>query len=672
VDFNGPTPVVTQTGSMLNARTFANGVVLPNGEVMVIGGNNSQIKFDDTGSVLTPEIWNPSTGQWRAAANASVPRNYHSLAVLLPDGRVWSGGGGLAGNAADHRDAQIYTPGCLFNSNGTLATRPVITEAPAAIGPGMAFSVKATAGMKNFTFIKLSSLTHSVGTDLRFLNLPFTEDTAGNYTVHSHANLNVMTPGYWMLFAISPTGPFSVSKIIQVSADNVPVVSSPGDQTTRINQSVSVQMTATGLGTMTWSATGLPTGLSINPTSGLITGTPSALGVFTATINAKSSLGPTGSIQLRWTIIPAQLGSGSILREWWLNIAGNLITNLTSNAAYPNSPTGRDTRTTFESPTNWADNLGQRMRGWVHAPITGQYRFWIAGDDESRLLLSTNDSAASAVQIANVPEWSDSRQWTKFPTQTSVLITLQAGQRYYIEALMKEGAGGDNLAVAWEIPGTASGPVVIDGLYLTPWSINQPPIVTNPVAQTNVVGNAVTLQINATDAENDTLTYSATGLPAGLSIAPATGRITGTPTTAGTSNVVVSVSDGRNTAVTTAFTFTINAQLTLGALLGAPAPVNTAITFTATSTGGLNPQFKWNFGDGSAETAFSSAKTATKTYTVPGRYIVTVTARDATGRELTASFRQGVHAVLTIAQPRVSSTMAYQVRSGANARLWVV
>jgi YVTN family beta-propeller protein len=592
--------------------------------------------------------------------------------VLLPDGRVWSGGGGLSGNAADHRDAQIYTPGCLFNANGTLATRPVITEAPAAIGPGMAFSVKATAGIRNFTFIKLSSLTHSVGTDLRFLHLPFTEDTAGNYTVHSHVNLNVMTPGYWMLFAISPTGPFSVSKIIQVSANNVPVVTSPGDQTTRINQSVSLPMTATGPGTMTWSATGLPTGLSINATTGLVFGTPSALGVFTSTINAKSSLGPTGSIQLRWTIIPAQLGSGGILREWWLNIAGNLIANLTSNAAYPNTPAGRDTRTTFEAPLNWADNLGQRMRGWVHPPVTGQYRFWVAGDDETRLLLSTNDSAASAVQIANVPEWSDSRQWTKFPTQTSVLITLQAGQRYYIEALMKEGAGGDNLAVAWEIPGTASGPVVIDGLYLTPWSINQPPVVINPGTQTNVVGNAVTLPINATDAENDALTYTATGLPAGLSIAPATGRITGTPTTAGTSNVVVSVNDGRNTAVTTAFTFTINAQLTLSALTGAPAPVNTAITFTATSTGGLNPQFKWNFGDGSAETAFSSAKTATKTYTVPGRYIVTVTARDATGRELTASFRQGVHAVLTTAQPRVSSTMAYQVRSGANARLWVV
>ncbi|MBL9133603.1 MAG: hypothetical protein JNG86_20505, partial [Verrucomicrobiaceae bacterium] len=91
VDINGPVPVVTRTGNVITPRTFSNGVVLPNGEVMMIGGNTSLEKFSDVGSVLMPEIWNPQTGQWRAAANMQVPRNYHSLAVLLPDGRVWSG-----------------------------------------------------------------------------------------------------------------------------------------------------------------------------------------------------------------------------------------------------------------------------------------------------------------------------------------------------------------------------------------------------------------------------------------------------------------------------------------------------------------------------------------------------------------------------------------------------
>ncbi|MBL9130004.1 MAG: DUF1929 domain-containing protein, partial [Verrucomicrobiaceae bacterium] len=585
-----------------------------------------------------------------------------------PDGRVWSGGGGLSGNAADHRDAQVYTPGALFNADGSAATRPVITQAPAQIGAGMAFSVQATAGMRNFTFIKLASLTHSVGTDLRFINLPFTENSAGNYTLHSHTNLNIMTPGYWMLFAISPSGPYSVSRIIHVTADNAPSVANPGDQTSQLNRPASLQMTATGAGTITFGASGLPSGLSIN-SAGLISGSPSALGVFTVTITATSSLGPTSSHQFKWTIIPNALGSGSILREWWTGVSGVTTQDLVNSPNYPNNPTGSDQLGNFEAPTDWADNYGQRVRGWIHPPVTGQYRFWVAGDDETRLMLSTTDSPANTNIIARVPTWSNSREWSKFPEQTSALITLQAGQRYFIEVMMKEGTGGDNLAVAWELPGSGSGPVVIAGQYLSPWVINAPPVVTNPGVQNSVIGTAVSLQISASDADNDALTFSATGLPAGLSI-NATGRITGTPTIAGSSNVSVSVSDGKNAAVVAAFVWNVSTQLTLSPLSGAPAPVNTAITFTATSAGGLNPQFKWNFGDGSAETAFSSSKTATKTYSAPGRYIVTVTARDATGRELTASFRQAVHAALTTAQPTVSSTIAYQ--AGTTPRLWVV
>jgi galactose oxidase len=181
VDLNGPTPVVATAASMQFPRQFANSVILPSGEVMVIGGNTSGLKFNDTGSILTPEVWNPRTGTWRTLADMSVPRNYHSVALLLPDGRVWSGGGGLGGNAADHRDAQIFTPPALFNANGTPATRPVITQAPAQIGIGARFTIQATAGLEKFAFIKMSSQTHSMNTDLRYLELSFTVPSAGTY-----------------------------------------------------------------------------------------------------------------------------------------------------------------------------------------------------------------------------------------------------------------------------------------------------------------------------------------------------------------------------------------------------------------------------------------------------------------------------------------------------------
>lgn len=175
---------------------------------------------------------------------------------------------------------------------------------------------------------------------------------------------------------------------------------------------------------------------------------------------------------------------GSILREWWTGIGGSVVTDLTNNAAYPNNPTGSDQRFSFETPTDWADNMGQRMRGWVYPPTTGNYTFWIASDDEGKLYLSSDENAANAAQIATVPSWTSSRQWTSFTQQKSVSIPLVAGRAYYIEAIMKEGGGGDNLAVAWELPGSGTGPVVIAGEYLSPWSAGGPALSTQNITFT--------------------------------------------------------------------------------------------------------------------------------------------------------------------------------------------
>jgi endoglucanase len=160
-------------------------------------------------------------------------------------------------------------------------------------------------------------------------------------------------------------------------------------------------------------------------------------------------------------------GSGTILREFWNGITGATVASLTSNAAYPASPTGSAQLTSFEGPTNAGDNYGSRIRGYIHPPISGPYVFWIASDDQSDLLLSTNDNPANATRIAFVAEWTDSRQWTKFPTQRSASINLVGGQRYYIEAIHKEATGGDNLAVSWQGPGIAQ--TVIPGNFLSPF-----------------------------------------------------------------------------------------------------------------------------------------------------------------------------------------------------------
>jgi hypothetical protein len=148
-------------------------------------------------------------------------------------------------------------------------------------------------------------------------------------------------------------------------------------------------------------------------------------------------------------------------------VTGNTVASLTGNANYPNSPTGSEPRTSFEGPTNAADNYGSRFRGYVHPPISGAYTFWIASDDASDLLLSTNDSPANATRIAFVSEWTDSRQWTKYTSQRSASINLVGGQKYYIEAIQKEATGGDNLAISWQGPGMSQ--AVIPGNFLSPF-----------------------------------------------------------------------------------------------------------------------------------------------------------------------------------------------------------
>jgi hypothetical protein len=168
-----------------------------------------------------------------------------------------------------------------------------------------------------------------------------------------------------------------------------------------------------------------------------------------------------------FTIDPTATGTSGLTRQVWSNVAGTTVADIPLST--PPSSTG--TLTSFEAPSNVADNYGQRVRGYVVPPATGNYTFWLASDDSSELYLSSDATAANKVRIASVSGWTSSREWNKSPSQKSAVVSLTAGQRYYVEALMKEGAGGDNLAVGWLRPGqTGTVPSeVIPGSALRTW-----------------------------------------------------------------------------------------------------------------------------------------------------------------------------------------------------------
>jgi len=172
-----------------------------------------------------------------------------------------------------------------------------------------------------------------------------------------------------------------------------------------------------------------------------------------------------------WSFTTSAGGAG-ILREYWLAIgSGTAVGDLTNNRLYPDKPTGSEILNTFEGPVDWRDNYGSRLRGWLIPPDSGDYTFWIASDDFSELWLSTDADPANKAQIANVPGYVASRDFdntggTGGASQKSAAKTLVKGSPYYIEALMKEGGGGDNIAVAWQGPGI-SGRQIISSNYVS-------------------------------------------------------------------------------------------------------------------------------------------------------------------------------------------------------------
>jgi rhamnogalacturonan endolyase len=160
-------------------------------------------------------------------------------------------------------------------------------------------------------------------------------------------------------------------------------------------------------------------------------------------------------------------GSGGLLRQWWLGIEGNAVSDLTGHSSYPDSPSGSDVLRRFEGPANWDNTYGTRLRGWLIPPADGGYTFWAAADDTAELWLSTDAMADHAVKIAYVSAWTDPLEWDKYAGQQSVSVPLLAGHKYYIELLHKDGGGNDHFAVAWQ--GPSLGQQVIEGDYLWPW-----------------------------------------------------------------------------------------------------------------------------------------------------------------------------------------------------------
>jgi CubicO group peptidase (beta-lactamase class C family) len=201
---------------------------------------------------------------------------------------------------------------------------------------------------------------------------------------------------------------------------------------------------------------------------------------------------------------------GTILREFWNRRPGTTLAMLTNYVHFPSRPTGFEYLDLFEMNANRGDYYGTKLSGFVHPPASGRYVFWIAADDVAQLWLSTDENPGNKRLVASLASASTPRNWTAQPSQQSAEIELTAGQRYYVEALHREGINNDHLAVGWRLPdGTLERPMA--GTRLSPYVPTGRPFITSvtvPEGDSGTSDAVFTVSLNGTNAQTVTVNYS--------------------------------------------------------------------------------------------------------------------------------------------------------------------
>ena len=327
VDFNqgsSTNPVIRSVSSVQYGRRFLLPVILPNGKIVIFGGSSQANEFP----VYVPEMFDPQTESWSTLPSASVPRVYHSVALLLPDGSVWTGGSSLTRSTWESR-TEIFKPSYFFSGN-----RPAINGNPSVGDYANSITIQTpdAANISICSLVKLPCATHHYDTDSRLLWLQVTNRTSNSITVSAPLNANLAPPGYYMIHVLDGSNIPSFGKIIKI----------PGSGTGVVDTTPPAQVTGLALTTvsstqlnLTWTANtepdlnhyniyqGTTAGFTVTPGTTPPTGTPNT--------NSFSSTGlsPSTTYYYRVAAVDNAGNIGTLSSE---------ISGTTSNPAFYNVP----------------------------------------------------------------------------------------------------------------------------------------------------------------------------------------------------------------------------------------------------------------------------------------------------------------------------------------------
>jgi hypothetical protein len=210
VDLKATNPTYVAAKPLNYARMHLSAVLLPDRTVFVCNG--SKMNEDIRQSMLPAEIYNPATNTWTVVAKQNVPRVYHSVALLLPDGRVVTAGGNPNRTINELR-LEIYSPAYMSRS------RPVIQSAPEVLTYGQQFTIQTpqAGNIKWVSLIKPMATTHSYDTEQRLVDVRINSRSSTSLNVTLATNRNIAVPGWYMLFISDNNGTPSVATWTRIS-----------------------------------------------------------------------------------------------------------------------------------------------------------------------------------------------------------------------------------------------------------------------------------------------------------------------------------------------------------------------------------------------------------------------------------------------------------------------
>lgn len=327
----------------------------------------------------------------------------------------------------------------------------------------------------------------------------------GSYDVVVHNLAGAVVSGAAMLSVL----PAAVAPAVVQQPDSVTLV--PG-----ATASFTAGVTGTPVPSLRWQrATEAGNGWSDLVDGAGITGSGSGtlvLNSVTAEMNGQrfrlavsNSAGSVFTVPVSVSTLSAPL-AGGVLLETFYDIPGWQTRDLTNASKFPAAPDATTILAeAFATSAQLGTNFGRRAQALLIPPVTGDYTFWIASDDQGDLFLSTDATPANRRLLGHVPLWTSELEWNKFPGQESPPVSLVAGNAYYLEALTKEEEQGDHLAVGWRLPdGTMERPipVAVNGqVRLTPFGLKElasPQIVQHPANAAVAAGQGAQFSVTAT------------------------------------------------------------------------------------------------------------------------------------------------------------------------------